>query len=84
MGDKAATLNYQVVLGEAERALLLPMRFMLRRAFEKVEAGDLAATARNYTKLTQVQALLAVLQVLVALIVAFILIDGVSFNLHPT
>src|SRR5690606_21378355 len=40
-------LDFSVVFSEAERAILPPMRYFVRRSFKKASTGDLTAAART-------------------------------------
>lgn len=72
-------LNFSVVFSEAERAILPPMRYFVRRSFEKASSGDLTAAARTFTLIAQVQGLLALIQVGLVFFAVVIFVNNVNF-----
>ncbi|HEX5759324.1 MAG TPA: hypothetical protein VF121_09030 [Thermoanaerobaculia bacterium] len=71
-------VDFSVVLREVEAATLPPMRWFVSRSFAKVRKGDLAAAARNYARCAQIQGLLALLVVVLVLVAAGIIVNGVG------
>ena len=52
-------LDMEVVFHEFESATFRPMRWFMSKSFVKVRNGDFTASARNFARCAQIQALLA-------------------------
>ena len=77
--ENGIKLNFAVVFSEAENAVLPPMRYFIRKSFQKASAGNITATARTFTIITQVQGLLALLQTAVIFYAAIIIANNIVF-----
>lgn len=54
-------LDMEVVFREFERATFRPMRWFMSKSFAKVRSGDFTASARNFARFAQIQAVLALI-----------------------
>jgi hypothetical protein len=77
--ESGVQLDVSVVFAETERAIIAPMRWLVRRSFAKAVRGDFAAAARTFACLAQFQALLALAQAAIVLLVIAILTCKITF-----
>jgi hypothetical protein len=66
LAEREVQINVRHMFQESEKAFFWPMRWWVAAAFRKVEAGDFAAGGRMHTKIAQVQAVLVLLEVVLA------------------
>jgi len=71
-------IDAQLFMTEYKRGLLPPIRWMAQSSLKKAEAGDVVAGARLIAKLSQLQALLVVIQSILALIAIGVLAFGIK------
>jgi hypothetical protein len=56
-------INPAVIFMEVEQTIFPPMRYFVRKSFQKASKGDITAAARTFTIISQVQGLIVLLQV---------------------
>lgn len=76
----SAKLDLNLYMAEYERGLLPPVRWIARSAMKKTKAGDVVAGARMIAKLSQLQALLVVLQGALAVVAIGALAFGLKMQ----
>lgn len=78
LAEAGIEVNFKTVLREAEQATFWPLRLAVASSFKRVEQGDFAAAGRLHAKLTQVLAVLVLVQVIIATISAAVLACGLA------
>lgn len=76
--NKGIELDLPLALREVERAFFPPFRSCIKASIEKLEKGDLAASGRRLTKLTQIQVGLVVAEVLLIIWSVATLVGGLT------
>lgn len=67
-GTNPNTLNVEFILTELKRPIFWPMKLLVNRSYKKVLNGDLVSAPQNMNRLTQVQGLLCLAQVILVLV----------------
>jgi len=70
--EKGIKLNFDLVLAEMEKSTLPPGRWLLSRSFAKLKQGDLVSSTRTFSKLMQIQSIIAVVQAILMLMATYI------------
>jgi hypothetical protein len=75
LGEKAAKrsikLDFEIILSEMEKTILPPARWLVSRSYNKLKNGDLVSSTRNFSRLLQIQGMLAIIQAILMLIAIF-------------
>ena len=69
--EKSIRLDFEVILTEMEKSTFAPARWFVSRSFDKLRKGDLVSSTRNFSRLFQIQSVLAVIQAILILIAIF-------------
>ena len=80
IATSSAKLDINLYMKEYERGLLPPVRWIAHSAMKKTKAGDVVAGARMIAKLSQLQALLVVLQGVLAVLAISALACGLKIQ----
>lgn len=76
--NKGVKLDLPLALREFERAFFPPFRWYIKASIEKMKKGDLAASGRRLTKLTQIQVGLVIAEVLLIVWSIATLVGGLT------
>jgi hypothetical protein len=63
LAERNVDIDFKVVFREMERGTYYPAKWIVRRSFEKAMSGDFAAAGRMSAGIAQVQSLLVLMQV---------------------
>ncbi len=74
-----ADFNIDAFLSEAEKAIFPPIRYFVRRKFEKAKSGDFVVASRMFTKCAQIQGLIALFQAFIALYSVYLVLSRLAF-----
>lgn len=80
IGAKAAAnsipLNFDIIFSKIEKSMIPPGSWLLRRSLKKAKNGDLVSSAINFTRLTQFQGILVLIQAIIILVAIFKIANG--------
>lgn len=79
IASRGIELDVSVIFSQTETAILQPMRWFVKRSFQKAISGDIAATSRTITKWAQIQGALALIQALTILWAVYIIARSLIF-----
>lgn len=72
-------LDLNIVLAEMAKAIFWPARWFVHRSFEKAKAGDLTVSARTFTKSSQIQGCIALIQAFIVLWALYVVGKSLAF-----
>jgi hypothetical protein len=78
LGQNNIEVNIESVLLEVEKATFYPAKFLVIRQYKKVRTGDFTVGGRQQLKLAQVQGLLMLVQVVMAVSSLVVLVMGIN------
>ena len=79
VASRGIVLDVTVIFKEAEKAILPPARWVVRRSFGKAASGDIVAAARTMTRLAQIQGMVAMVQAVMVLRCVYLISKSVAF-----
>lgn len=78
LAERGIELDVTTFFAETKRALYWPGSLFASRAFTKARAGDFAGPGRMYVKLSQLQALVVIIQAALSLAAAAVIVSGLA------
>lgn len=78
LNSNGLVVNQEVLLREIEKASFYPAKYFMKIQYDKIRAGDLTVAGRQNAKLAQIQGLLMLSQVIIAVTSIVVLVLGLN------